>query len=72
MGELFDAVAQRTFFLVLGVLIIQLGFVLSYFGAFHHPTPHRVPVSVAAPAQISGRVVAELNSIPGHRCTPRR
>jgi len=64
-SELFDAVKQRTFFLVIGVLLIQFAFVLSYVGAFHHPTPHRVPIAIVAPAQVSGRLVGELNGIHG-------
>ena len=43
LAEFFDAFNRRTFLLVIGVLLIQVGFVLSYVGAFHHPTPHRVP-----------------------------
>lgn len=67
LGELWDAVAPgRTFALVSAVLLIQLGFVLSYVGAFHHPTPHAVPIAVVAPAQISGQLVNELNAIHGH------
>jgi hypothetical protein len=53
VAELFDAITARTVLLVIGVLLIQLGFVLSYVGAFHHPSPHQVPVAVVAPAQIS-------------------
>jgi hypothetical protein len=64
-SELFEAVRQRTFFLVMGVLLIQFAFVLSYVGAFHHPTPHRVPIAVVAPAQVSGQLVSELNGIHG-------
>jgi hypothetical protein len=67
LGELWDAVAPgRTFALVIAVLLIQLGFVFSYVGAFHHPTPHGVPIAVVAPAQISSRLVSELNAIHGH------
>ena len=66
LGELWDAVAPgRTFALVIAVLLIQLGFVFSYVGAFHHPTPHGVPIAVVAPAQISGQLVGELNAIHG-------
>jgi hypothetical protein len=65
VAELFDAVTPRTFLLVMGVLFIQLGFVLSYIGAFHHPTPHQIPVVVVAPAQISGHVATELSSLHG-------
>ena len=60
VAELFDAITVRTVLLVFGVLLIQLAFVLSYVGAFHHPTPHHVPVAVVAPSQISGRVVTCL------------
>jgi hypothetical protein len=65
LADLFDAITERTFFLVVGVLVIQLAFVLSYVGAFHHPTPHRIPVAVAAPAPTSARLVAGINSIAG-------
>jgi hypothetical protein len=67
LDELWDAVAPgRTFALVIAVLLIQLGFVFSYVGAFHHPTPHGVPIAVVAPPQISGQLVGELNAIHGH------
>jgi hypothetical protein len=36
--------------LVLGGLLLQVGFVLSYVGVFHAPTPHDVPLAVVAPA----------------------
>jgi hypothetical protein len=66
LGELWDAVAPgRTFALVIAVLLIEFGFVLSYVGAFHHPAPHGVPIAVVAPAQISGRLVSELDAIHG-------
>ncbi len=67
LGELRDAVAPgRTFALVIAVLLIQLGFVFSHVGAFHHPKPHGVPIALVAPAQISGQLVGELNAIHGH------
>ncbi len=67
LGDLWDAVAPgRTFALVIAVLLIQLGFVLSYVGAFHHPTPHAVPIAIVAPARISDRLVGDLNGIHGH------
>ena len=65
VAELFDAITPRTVLLVMGVLLIQLAFVLSYVGAFHHPTPHRIPVAVVAPSQISGHVVTELSGLHG-------
>jgi hypothetical protein len=58
-------VSVRTFSLVVGVLLIQLAFVLSYVGAFHHPTAHRIPIEVDAPAAMAPSVVARLNALPG-------
>ena len=60
-----DAVSPRTVGLVVGVLLIQLGFILSYVGAFHAPTPHRISLAVVAPAQLSARTVGELNVLSG-------
>jgi hypothetical protein len=64
--ELWDAISPRTVALVTGVLVIQLLFIDSYVGAFHAPRPHGVPVEVAAPAPVASRLVAGLNSAPGH------
>jgi ABC-type Na+ efflux pump permease subunit len=63
--EVKDAVSVRTFVLVLGVLVVQLAFILSYVGAFHRQTPHQISLAVVAPAQISGKLVDELNAIKG-------
>lgn len=65
LAEVRDAVSLRTIALVVGVLLLQVGFVLSYVGAFHQPTPHRVAISVVAPAAVEGSTVAGLNSVPG-------
>ena len=64
-AEFKDAVTFRAFGLVLGVLLVQLAFVLSYVGAFHSPTPHRIPVAVVAPQQASAKIVAQLNALDG-------
>jgi hypothetical protein len=48
--ELLPGVTRRSALLVVGVLLLQLGFVLSYVGAFHAPTPREIPVAVVAPA----------------------
>ena len=64
--EVWDAVAPRTVALVFGVLAIQLLFIASYVGAFHKPTPHRIPVQVVAPATVASEFAAQLNSLPGH------
>jgi hypothetical protein len=46
---------------LVSALVLTLAFAFSYVGAFHDPTPHRVPVAVAgAPA-----VVAQLDRLPG-------
>ncbi|GAB2956511.1 SNG1 family protein [Amycolatopsis acidiphila] len=44
-----DAIPPRTILLVAGVLLLQLGFILSYVGAFHSPAPHRVTLAVVGP-----------------------
>jgi hypothetical protein len=40
-AELRDALTPRALLLV-AVLGLQLGFILSYLGAFHSPSPHQV------------------------------
>jgi hypothetical protein len=61
-AELRDAVSVRTVGLIVGVLFLQLAFILSYVGAFHAPTPDRIPVAVVGPAAVSD----QLNALPGH------
>jgi hypothetical protein len=61
-----DAVALRTVALILGVLLQQLGFILSYVGAFHAPTPQNIPLAVVSGSQqASNQSVAKLNAIVG-------
>lgn len=62
-AEIRDSISLRTVGLVLAVLGLQLGFILSYVGAFHSPTPQRIPVSVVAPVQVAGQLVSGLNGI---------
>jgi hypothetical protein len=54
---------------VVGVLLLQLGFVLSYVGAFHAPTPRNLPLAVVvpagAPAGTGNSVVDRLEGIDG-------
>jgi hypothetical protein len=68
-AEVRDAVTPRAFGLVAAVLLLQLGFILSYVGAFHHPTPHRMRLAVVAPAGAPAgaaqQVVGRLNAIAG-------
>lgn len=64
--ELRDSVDARTVVLMIGVLLLQIAFVWSYVGAFHDPTPSKVPVAVVAPTQqIGEQAVAKLNAIDG-------
>jgi hypothetical protein len=59
--ELRDAVTPRAVLLMVGVLLVQLGFLLSYVGAFHHPDAHRVPLAVAGPPGPA----RQLDRLPG-------
>ena len=67
--ELLPGVTRRAAVLVVGVLLLQLGFVLSYVGAFHAPTPREVPLAVVAPAGAPAgtaeSVVGQLDALAG-------
>ena len=67
--ELLPGVTRRAAVLVVGVLLLQLGFVLSYVGAFHSPVPRDVPVAVVAPAGAPAGtaedLVAQLDGLAG-------
>ena len=63
--DLKDAVTPRTALLVLGVLLLQLGFIWSYAAAFHRPAPDSIPIAVVAPPSIAPKIVDGLNSISG-------
>ncbi|MBT2477083.1 DUF3533 domain-containing protein [Streptomyces sp. ISL-94] len=61
-----DAVTTRAALLVLGVLALQLAFITSYVGAFHHPKPSEIPIAVAAPlAPVAERTAQQLGALPG-------
>jgi hypothetical protein len=65
-AEFRDAVSARTVGLIVGVLLLQVGFILSYVGAFHAPTPHRISLGVvSASAQAAGQAAAQLTGIAG-------
>lgn len=53
VAELKGAVTPRTALLVIAVLLLQFGFITSYVGALHHPTPHELSIAVVAPPQVS-------------------
>ncbi|MFD9410699.1 DUF3533 domain-containing protein [Streptomyces sp. NPDC059989] len=66
LAEVKDAVTTRAALLVLGVLALQLAFVTSYIGAFHHPKPSEIPIAVAAPlAPVAERTAQQLGALPG-------
>jgi len=64
-GELRDAITRRAVFLVLGVLGLQVLFIISYVGALHSPAPSRVPFDLVAPAPVAGPLSSRLNGLPG-------
>ncbi|AIJ11671.1 DUF3533 domain-containing protein [Streptomyces lividans] len=63
--ELRDAITLRAALIMLGVLLLQLGFALSYMGAFHAPRPHDVPITLVAPPEMRGDLAARLDALPG-------
>ncbi|MET9468358.1 DUF3533 domain-containing protein [Streptomyces sp. NPDC006544] len=66
LAEIKDAVTTRAALLVLGVLALQLAFITSYVGAFHHPRPSGIPFAVAAPAaRVAERSAQQLDTLPG-------
>jgi hypothetical protein len=64
-GELKDAITKRAVFLVLGVLGLQVLFIISYVGALHSPSLSRVPFDLVAPASVAGPLSSSLNGLPG-------
>jgi hypothetical protein len=64
-AELRDAIAPRTVLLVVGVLLLQLAFIVSYVGAFHDPQPKDIRLAVAAPGPAAASTVASLNDLAG-------
>jgi hypothetical protein len=68
--ELIPGVTRRAAALVVGVLLLQFGFVLSYVGAFHAPTPRDVPLAVVAPVGAPEGTAAaaahRLDGLDGH------
>nr|WP_296772965.1 hypothetical protein [Rhodococcus sp. (in: high G+C Gram-positive bacteria)] len=60
---------RKVVWLAFGVLLLQLGFILSYVSAFHEPSPREIPIAVVAeaglPAGIDADTVDKLNAIDG-------
>jgi hypothetical protein len=67
--EVLPGVTLRSVVLVIGVLLLQLGFVLSYVGAFHAPEPREIPIAVVAPAGAptgaAEGAARQLDALPG-------
>jgi len=63
--ELGDAVTLRTVALLVGTLLLSWGFIASYVGAFHDPSPHRIDVGVTGPQQALAGVLQQLEALPG-------
>nr|WP_323379249.1 DUF3533 domain-containing protein [Streptomyces durbertensis] len=63
--DLVTAVTPRAVLLILGVLALQLAFIASYVGAFHKPSPHRVPIAVVAPEQAGAELARQLDALDG-------
>ncbi|PYC68163.1 DUF3533 domain-containing protein [Streptomyces tateyamensis] len=70
VSELKDAVTGRAALLVIGVLLLQLGFITSYVGALHDPTPHQLSIGVVAPAQAQPKLIAGLAQVPNGAVKP--
>lgn len=68
-GEVRASASPRTIALLFGTLLLALGFIYSYVAAFHDPTPHRIPVLVAADSANGEAavdpVVEQLNGLDG-------
>ncbi|MET9323847.1 DUF3533 domain-containing protein [Streptomyces sp. NPDC003038] len=72
LAEIKDAVTTRAALLVLGVLALQLAFITSYIGAFHHPKPSEIPLAVTAPlTPVAEQTVKQLDALPGKPLDPR-
>ncbi|MEU1089178.1 DUF3533 domain-containing protein [Streptomyces sp. NPDC005892] len=70
-GEVKQAVTPRAALLVLGVLVLQLLFIVSYVGALHRPVATDVPFGVVGPPQVSQQLIAGLDELPGGPLDPR-
>ncbi|MFI7358811.1 DUF3533 domain-containing protein [Streptomyces avidinii] len=71
LAEIKDAVTTRAALLLLGVLVLQVAFITSYIGAFHHPVPSGIPIAVTAPrAQVAEQSAKQLGDLPGKPLDP--
>lgn len=65
LDEVKDAISLRTVALIAGVLLVQVAFIASYVGAFHHQDPRGIEVGVVAPAGQADALAEQLNGIDG-------
>ncbi|MEU8513580.1 ABC transporter permease [Kitasatospora sp. NPDC048722] len=70
VAELKGAVTPRAALMVIAVLLLQLGFITSYVGALHKPTPHNLSIAVVAPPQVAPKLVGALESVPNDAVKP--
>ncbi|MEV8094164.1 DUF3533 domain-containing protein [Kitasatospora sp. NPDC085879] len=70
LTEVKDAVTPRAFLLVVGVLLLQLGFTASYVGALHDPSPHQLSIAVVGPAQSVLEFTSALKAVPDEAVRP--
>ncbi|WP_372406633.1 DUF3533 domain-containing protein [Streptomyces luteireticuli] len=68
--EVRTAVTGHAALLVTGVLLLQLAFITSYVGAFHHPEPADIRLGVVAPQQSRAALVERLGALPGRPLDP--
>ncbi len=52
-------------------MFLMVAFVTSYIGAFHDPTPRRLPVALVAPTAHAQQMAARLNGLPGRPLSVR-
>jgi hypothetical protein len=50
---------------MVGVLVIELGFVFSYVGGLGHPYPHGLPIAIVGPASEQKLVIDKIHAAGG-------
>ncbi|MFI9204600.1 DUF3533 domain-containing protein [Streptomyces sp. NPDC053048] len=71
LEETREAVTGRAALLVIGALVLQLAFVISYVGAFHSPKPKDIAFGVVAPPRLGEQLTRDLAALPGTPLDPR-
>ncbi|MFC6152181.1 ABC transporter permease [Nocardioides yefusunii] len=65
IDEIKDAISLRTVALIAGVLLVQVAFIASYVGAFHHQEPRGIEIGVVAPGGQAEALAQRLNGLDG-------